>query len=182
MNKTIPYEGKKATTADSAAIIKILKDRASLLKEQGSTQWNFLLTGLEDEEIVRNVEAGLFYKVVDSADSHIVATFLLSRVQDEWDVNLWGKDDGNGGAIVYLHKLAVSVDRIGANLGDFVMQWIKDQAKSLQVDTIRLDCVAYSSYLRPFYEKHGFILKKEVHDHYLFEWHVQQKEGEAVPN
>jgi hypothetical protein len=67
----------------------------------------------------------------------------------------------------------VSVDRKGARLGDFVMHWIKDQAKTLKVDTIRLDCVAYSSYLRPFYEKHGFTLQKEVHDHYLFEWHVK---------
>lgn len=173
MNKTISYEVKKATTADSAAIIKILKDRATLLKEQGSTQWNFLLTGLEDEEIVRNVEAGLFYKVVDQAGGKTVATFLLSQDQDEWDVNLWGKDDGNGQSIVYLHKLAVSVDRKGAHVGDFVMQWIKGQAKSLQLATIRLDCVAYSSYLRAFYEKHGFILQQEVHDHYLFEWHVQ---------
>ncbi|WP_417898616.1 GNAT family N-acetyltransferase [Bacillus haimaensis] len=172
MNNTIFYEVKKATTADSAAIIKILKDRATLLKEQGSTQWNFLLTGLEDEEIVRNVEAGLFYKVVDPTGGNTVATFLLSRAQDEWDVNLWGKEDGNDGSIVYLHKLAVSVDRKGAHVGDFMMHWIKDQSKSMQVDTIRLDCVAYSSYLRPFYEKHGFILVKEVHDHYLFEWHV----------
>lgn len=173
MNKTVSYEVKKATIADSAEVIKILKDRASLLKEQGSTQWNFLLTGLEDEEIVRNVEAGLFYKVVDPAGGNTVATFLLSRDQDEWDVNLWGKGDGIGGSIVYLHKLAVSVDRKGAHIGDFVMRWIKGQAKSMQVDTIRLDCVAASSYLRPFYEKHGFILQKEVHDHYLFEWHVQ---------
>jgi len=102
LNKTISYEVKKATTADSAAIIKILKDRATLLKEQGSTQWNFLLTGLEDEEIVRNVEAGLFYKVVDQAGGNTVATFLLSQDQDEWDVNLWGKDDGNGKSSVLL--------------------------------------------------------------------------------
>lgn len=172
MNKTKIFEVKNASASDSADIIKILKERASLLKEKGLTQWSFLLTGLEDEEIIRNVEAGLFYKVVDAASGKTVATFLLSRDQDEWDVNLWGKDDGSGRSIVHLHKLAVAVDWKGAQVGDFVMGWIKEQAKKLQVDAIRLDCVSSSSYLRPFYERHGFILQKEIHDHYLFEWQV----------
>jgi GNAT superfamily N-acetyltransferase len=156
----------KAAVTDSSAIIKILKDRAVWLKEKGSTQWRFLLTGHEDEEIVRNVEAGFFYKVLK--DETIIAIFLLSPKQDKWDISLWGKDNGNASS-VYLHKLAVSVAFQGEQIGDFVMDWIKEQVPLMQVDRIRLDCVASSEYLLHFYQKHGFVLLHEVDDHYLLE-------------
>lgn len=170
MKVTQTYQVSKATINDSNAILNILKDRAQWLKDKGSTQWEFLLTGQEDEEIIAKVESGVFYKVLSEDHDEILAIFLLSTTQDKWDIELWGEDiPSDHHTPIYLHKLAVSVAHKGDNIGDFIMEWIKRHVRSLEVDCIRLDCVASSEKLIHFYKKHGFVLQKIVIDHCLFE-------------
>ncbi|WP_078378593.1 GNAT family N-acetyltransferase [Sutcliffiella halmapala] len=174
MDITQTYRVNQATASDSSAVLKILKNRALWLKENGSEQWIFLLSGQEDAEIVAKVEAGLFYKVLSQDSDEIIAVFLLSSKQDRWDIELWGEDDGTvGSAPFYLHKLAVSLTHKGERVGDFVMEWIKNHVRSLDnAECMRLDCVASSDKLIHFYKEHGFVLQKIVMDHCLFEWRV----------
>ncbi|MCA1320317.1 GNAT family N-acetyltransferase [Bacillus tianshenii] len=166
MEQIKTLEVQRAVAEDGPAILKILKDRAALLKEKGSTQWNFLLTNEEDEEIKEYVVKGFFFKVMDGQD--IVATFLLSPTQNEWDIHLWGQEESKP-STVYLHKLAVAPDRRGGKIGDFVMKWIKEYAARQRIETVRLDCVA-SDFLRNFYESHGYILYKDTQGQLLYEW------------
>ncbi|TYS69617.1 GNAT family N-acetyltransferase [Sutcliffiella horikoshii] len=168
---------EKATPADGPAILELLKSRATDLKSKGSSQWSFLLTGDEDAEILQLVTKGLFYKVAHKSDIQdqtfppLLATFMLSDKQEEWDVHLWGQEETQ--ETVYLHKLAVAMQHRGEGLGDRLMDWIKEHGEELGYSKIRLDCVAGSEKLRDFYAKHGFTLLKIVDGHCLYEWETK---------
>jgi len=174
---------EKATTADGPGIVELLKSRAADLKSKGTSQWSFLLTGQEDGEILELISKGLFYKVtlkslqLDKAPSPLSATFMLSDTQEEWDVHLWGREDTSN--IVYLHKLAVAMQHKGKRLGDHLLDWIKQHAEELGYTKIRLDCVAGSTMLRDFYDKHDFTLLKIVDDHCLYEWEPSKANKEV---
>lgn len=162
---------EKATPEDGPAIVELLKSRATDLKSKGSSQWSFLLTGQEDEEIFELVSKGLFYKVTlcdHAAPPQLAATFMLSDKQEEWDVHLWGQEKTQN--TVYLHKLAVALQHKGEGLGDRLMDWIKEHIEEQGYSKIRLDCVADSAKLREFYEKHKFKQVSIVDDHCLYEW------------
>lgn len=174
---------ENAKTEDGPSILELLKSRARDLKYKGSEQWSFLLTGQEDAEIIAFVSKGLFFKVSTNTNSKgkamppLAATFMLSDMQEDWDVHLWGQDDSPG--TVYLHKLAVSLDYKGQGLGDVVVDWIKQYAEENVYTKIRLDCVAGSEKLKDFYQKHGFILLKIVAEHCLFEWEPSKAKREV---
>lgn len=158
----------KASIETGSKILDLLKSRAMDLRDKGSQQWSFLLTGQEDAELLDLVSRGYFYKVSQTTPQKIAATFMLSDKQEEWDIHLWGREDTIG--TIYLHKLAVALEYKGEGLGDLLMDWIKQHVQELGYTKIRLDCVADSEKLRDFYEKHGFMLVKIADEHGLYEW------------
>ncbi|WP_339148083.1 MULTISPECIES: GNAT family N-acetyltransferase [unclassified Sutcliffiella] len=176
---------EKASTETGPSILDLLKSRASHLKSKGSKQWSFLLTGLEDAEILELVSKGYFYKVLYQSNnqsmgvaSPLVATFMLSAQQEEWDIHLWGQEESPD--TVYLHKLAVSLDHKGEGLGDQLLDWIKQHIQKRGYTKIRLDCVADSEKLKDFYEKNGFVLLDMVDKHCLYEWQPSVRPANIV--
>ncbi|CAG9620105.1 GNAT family N-acetyltransferase [Sutcliffiella rhizosphaerae] len=168
MNNTLSKWGiEQAGHQDGESILTLLKERASYLKSKGSEQWSFLLTGNEDDELLELITKGLFYKMTIKDDHDLVATFMLSSVQEDWDVHLWGESIEVD--TVYLHKLAVALKYKGNGIGDILLNWIIQHAIELGNRRIRLDCVAGSMKLRRLYEENGFKLIEVVHDHCLYE-------------
>jgi GNAT superfamily N-acetyltransferase len=157
----------KAAKEDGPEILELLKERASHLKQKGSQQWSFLLTGEEDAEILGLVNTGLFYKITTENSNELIATFMLSNQQEEWDIHLWGEETNE--KIVYLHKLAVALSHKGEGVGDYLVEWIKNHIRGQGLLKIRLDCVAGSEKLRKFYGKHGFRLVAVAEGHCLYE-------------
>jgi GNAT superfamily N-acetyltransferase len=152
---------------ESSHIIKLLRDTAHWIQEQGINQWSYLLDGGEDEEIVRCIENNQTYVVEKNGE--LTATFTLYPSQNEWDQEIWGHQEENA---VYLHKLAVNSAYMKQGIGNVILSWISE---AVRADLIRLDCVADNEKLNAFYKENGFELTGVTKGHSKFQKQVHKK-------
>lgn len=150
---------REAKIEESTAITELLRGTAKWIQEQGINQWQYLLEGGENEEIIRSIERNDTYVVLRNED--LIGTFTLYREQNEWDRQLWGEQPADS---LYLHRLAFKPDEMGKGLGSSVFAWIN---KNLQSDKkyLRLDCVAHNQKLNEFYKRSGFEFLGITDDH-----------------
>ncbi|RKQ30876.1 GNAT family N-acetyltransferase [Oceanobacillus halophilus] len=150
------YRVRLADAKDSDAIIDLLANTAKWLQSKGISQWEHLLTGEENEEIIRDISNGVTY-IVEEKDK-IAATFNFSSKQNDWDVEMWGKLDDKA---YYIHRLAINREYQNQNLGRKLLHWIDENIR-LTDRCIRLDCVADNPILNHLYQETGFTFKKYV--------------------
>ncbi|MFD1850801.1 GNAT family N-acetyltransferase [Oceanobacillus bengalensis] len=151
-----PYKVRKATEKDIEDIIELLQDVARWLESKGIMQWEYLLTGEENEEIKKDIVAGRTYLVEYAGE--IAATFNFSSLQNDWDIELWGKRND---LAYYIHRLAVKREFQRQQLGKKILNWI-DANIQLKGGYVRLDCIANNPVLNKFYQEAGFTFVRHV--------------------
>ncbi|WP_047981000.1 GNAT family N-acetyltransferase [Ornithinibacillus contaminans] len=148
-----------ANERDVEPITNMLKAAARSLHEKEIKQWGYLLQGGEDEEIKADISAGKTY-IVETGSGEPVASFNFTNVQNEWDIDMWGKRQENA---FYIHRFVVNLTHQHRQLGGRLLQWI-DENHTIQDGYIRLDCVANNPVLNAFYQKAGFQFAGYVGD------------------
>ena len=149
-----------AVSDDGQRIIKLLKTIAQWMQGHGINQWQYLLSGGDDNEILEAVKHQETYIV--QSDEELIATFTLSNTQSEWDRHIFG--ESNEEDSVYLHRLAILPKHMGKGLGKEILQWI-EQNYSTDKNYLKLDCVADNSKLNQFYLANGFLYLGETDQH-----------------
>ncbi|WP_286182541.1 GNAT family N-acetyltransferase [Bacillus sp. ISL-55] len=155
---------KLAVKDEGTKVIEMLKKVAQWMREQKINQWQYLLNGGDDEEILEAIKQNETFIILN--DEEIIATFTLSTIQSDWDRHIFGGDTEEDS--VYLHRLAVSPEHIGKGLGKELLNWIE---KNFSTDKtyLKLDCVADNSKLNQFYLANGFHYLGETDHHSKYE-------------
>lgn len=153
-----------AVKGDGEKIIEMLKNTAQWIQENDINQWQYLLSGGDDEEILEAIMQKETFIVVLN-DVELIATFTLSTTQSDWDKHIFGEDPEEDS--VYLHRLAVLPVHMGKGLGNGILNWIEDNI-STDKTYLKLDCVADNGKLNQFYLDNGFqyIGKTDQHSKY----------------
>jgi GNAT superfamily N-acetyltransferase len=145
---------------DGEKVIEMLKKVARWLREKDINQWQYLLSGGDDEEIQDAITQKETYIVLK--EEELIATFTLSPRQSDWDRHIFGEE--HDGDSVYLHRLAILPVHMGNGLGKEILKWI-DEYFSTQKTYLKLDCVADNSKLNQFYMANGFHHLGETDNH-----------------
>jgi GNAT superfamily N-acetyltransferase len=130
-----------------AEVIAILAESAAWLKTKGILQWP---DRFPESVITGALESGDLYVAMER--NQIVATVTL-----QWrDPSFWG----NRNDAAFVHRLAAR--RSHAGIGQRVLEWAADQAKSRNRSYLCLDCLSTNERLRRYYEDLGFRRVKEI--------------------
>lgn len=127
--------------------------KAKAFKESGSSQWSALLDGVDSHNTkyrITNNEV-----MVYEYNSQIIGAVILLHEQSTWDTKLWGKDKAK---VFYIHRLMVSNEFNGMNLGSHMLKHIEEIAESLSISSLRLDYLNSNKFLKQFYTINGFTV------------------------
>ncbi|WP_246483801.1 GNAT family N-acetyltransferase [Heyndrickxia vini] len=149
-------------------IIRLLKEAATWIQEQGIDQWQYLLDGGEDQEIIHCIADQLTYVAI--MDSEIVATFTLYSEQNEWDQQIWGEAPADS---IYLHRLAVKPNYMKHGIGKDVFKWLEEGHLQTDKKYLKLDCVAFNKKLNQFYQNNGFEFLGITNEHSKYQKQLQ---------
>jgi GNAT superfamily N-acetyltransferase len=149
-----------AVKEDGIMIIEMLKNVAKWMQENQINQWQYLLSGGDDEEILEAINHKETFIVLN--DEELIATFTLSGRQSEWDRHIFGEDLERDS--LYLHRLAVLPVHMRKGLGKEILKWIEENI-STDKTYLKLDCVADNSKLNQFYSENGFHYLGETDQH-----------------
>ena len=141
---------RRAGAGDVDEIVEVLSEAAGWLLARGICQWP---DPFPRARVAALVDRGDFY--VASSGGETVGTLALM-----WsDPTFWGERPSDAG---YVHALAVRRAFAGRGLGRRLLDWAGVQVAAAGREYLRLDCLAGSSELRRYYERHGFDLRGEV--------------------
>nr|WP_226641297.1 GNAT family N-acetyltransferase [Mesobacillus subterraneus] len=156
-----------AVSDDGQRIINLLKTTAQWIQNHGINQWQYLLSGGEDKEILEAVKQQETYIVL--SDEELIATFTLSDTQSDWDRHIFGENHEEDS--VYLHRLAILPSQMAKGIGKEILHWI-DNNYSTDKSYLKLDCVADNSKLNQFYVANGFqyLGETDQHSKYQKKW------------
>lgn len=168
MSFLIGYKVTVAQKDDIEGVLSLLKDVAHHLKEKGSKQWETLLNGEEDHELIKAIEQEQTYIV--KKENATIATFTIYPHASDWDKMLW-KGDGEA---VYLHKLAISPNEAGKGLGQQILSWLENDLRKKEIYKLRLDCIGDNEKLNRFYDNAGFQKIGNSHGFSLYEKNLKQ--------
>ncbi|EUJ36007.1 GNAT family acetyltransferase [Brochothrix thermosphacta DSM 20171 = FSL F6-1036] len=146
-----------ATPDDYHSVWNLLLQKAKAFKESGSSQWSALLDGVDSHNTkyrITNNEV-----MVYEYNSQIIGAVILLHEQSTWDTKLWGKDKAK---VFYIHRLMVSNEFNGMNLGSHMLKHIEEIAESLSISSLRLDYLNSNKFLKQFYTINGFTVKKKA--------------------
>lgn len=138
-----------ATSTNLEEVAFIVRQTAKWLKTKGIQQWseNYPISRLEKELL--NDE--LF--VVRDRYNKIIGTLSLSNIKSEF----WPDDSSRKSSIsMYLHRVAVSREYSGQNLGSELILWAIDYCKKQNIGLLRLECDKTNPFLPGFYRECGF--------------------------
>ena len=153
------FQIRLAREEEGQAIIQLLQETAQWIKDQGINQWEYLLDGGENQEILHCIGQNLTYVVYHQEE--MIATFTLYIEQNEWDQYIWEEDSKDA---IYLHRLAVKPSYMKNGVGKEMIHWIETEYQTDKT-YFRLDCVAGNEKLNQFYQKMGFELLGVSKDH-----------------
>ncbi|MDZ5609041.1 GNAT family N-acetyltransferase [Bacillus pseudomycoides] len=145
------YHIRIAHSDESILIINMLKEVAQWLKEKEIDQWQYLLGGGDDEEIIQAVINKNTYIILKG--NEMIGTFTVSSIQSEWDRHIFGEDALSDS--LYLHRLAIIPKYMKSRIGERALMWIQDNMHTGK-KFLKLDCVANNLKLNNFYKNNGF--------------------------
>jgi GNAT superfamily N-acetyltransferase len=154
-----------ATEEDRKSIHHLLTSLAQWMNDNHINQWSFLLDG-EDEELKEWIANGQTFIV--EKEGQFVATFTILSEAGEWDRHLWGDDLPTKTA--YLHRLAITPNYMKQGIGKSIIDWIE----SLDLERIRLDCVADNPKLNHFYQSNRFECMGITDDHCKYQKRIKK--------
>lgn len=145
------YQIRTAHSEESILIVHMLKEVARWLKEKEIDQWQYLLAGGDDEEIIQAVNNKNTYIILK--ENEMIGTFTLSAIQSEWDRHIFGEDVFSDS--LYLHRLAIIPKYMKSGIGEKALIWIQEN-KHADKKFLKLDCVTNNTKLNNFYKNNGF--------------------------
>jgi len=164
------YKVISATMDDGPEVLHLLRDVAYWLRTLGEKQWETVVRGEEDDEVLEAMKNNLVYIV--RKENKLVGMFILFPEQTHWDEWLWGKRED---AAVYLHKFALASAEIGNGLGKVLIQWIEDYLFQNNIAILRLDCIGSNEKLNLFYKNCGYIKVSQSKCFSLYEKNLTRK-------
>lgn len=146
------YELKLAKTEDLNQVLQLLVNAAEWLQMKGTTQWDYYITDLDgnSQEVLDSIEGGDTYLL--EKEGVAVASITLENKPNEWDRDIWGSEADQEN-ILYLHRLVVHRHYKGKEIGEALLEWAEDFAKSRGIQCIRFDCLASNVGLNRYYQK-----------------------------
>ncbi len=146
---------RQADENDWPQVQDLLIQVARWLAEQGSVQWNGLLTGRDSHQTQERIKEGQVY-VAEARDKTLVGMYILYDQPSQWDKDLWSDD--NREDYYYLHRLAVNRHFNGRGISRLLLENAKENTKNSGKKALRLDCRANVEALNRLYSKNGFEL------------------------
>jgi ribosomal protein S18 acetylase RimI-like enzyme len=146
---TVPTSPRVRTAdqEDIAAVIAILAESSAWLRAKGILQWP---DRFPEAVISGAMDSGDLYVAMER--NEIVATVTL-----QWrDPSFWGERND----AAFVHRLAVR--RSHAGIGQRLLRWAANQARSRDRSYLCLDCLSSNERLRRYYEDLGFRRVKEI--------------------
>ena len=148
-NESIQIDIQFAESRNLEEIVIIVRQTAKWLKTKGIQQWseNYPISRLEKELL--NDE--LF--VVRDQIKNTIGTLSLSKTKSEF----WPDDSSKkSSTAIYLHRVAISREYSGRNLGNEIINWAIDYCRQQDIGLLRLECDKTNPFLPDFYRKCGF--------------------------
>ncbi|KYG31972.1 GNAT family N-acetyltransferase [Alkalihalobacillus trypoxylicola] len=141
----------KVDASNITLFSQILCEAASWLHQKKQPLWE--INDLSPEQLLQNYSYGEMY--VAYLQNKPAGTVII---QDK-DPLFWpgAIDDA-----LYIHKLSIRRSFASDGVSSEILQWVKKQAVSKEVQWVRLDCASDRRKLRNFYEKNGFSFVKEI--------------------
>jgi GNAT superfamily N-acetyltransferase len=133
-----------APTFDASAIAGILEEARHWIASKGIKQWREPFSTTWVEQKIADQE---FYCA--RCDGRLVAVLRLLQA----DSAFWPNAAPDA---LYVHSLCVQRDYAGHGIGLFCLRWAEAQAKALNKNYLRLDCVAENDNLCAYYRQAGF--------------------------
>ncbi|MBY0597819.1 CbrC family protein [Bacillus bingmayongensis] len=140
-----------------------LQETAISLKQKGIQQWGQFLRYENTKIIEFDFEKGYLF-VFENDQNQIIASISLCD-KEEWDASLWNDEID----AYYIHRIVVSKEGKGLNIGSQFIQWAKNRARE-SGKKLRLDCVSSNDFLQEFYQKLGLSFSSFVNGFSLYEW------------
>lgn len=144
----------QAKEEDTENVLSLLVETAQWFKDNGSTQWNALLQGIDSHGTAGAVQRGDVFICKD--ETEIAGMVMLLQKPSKWDQNLWALQEEQPNTAIYLHRLAISRKYAKHQLGEAILNWCKESIHFKGKDKIRLDCVASNEFLNAFYRRTGY--------------------------
>lgn len=141
------YDVYIATMDDADEILNLLKETAHWVSERHPDQWDSVIVGEDDEEILNGIRDHETFMIKNN-EGRLIGTFTLYDYQNEWDKGLWGVKDDDA---TYLHKFAIHPEFTGGGLGKEIIEWIIDYLTRKGKEYFRLDCIGNNEKLNEFY-------------------------------
>lgn len=161
----------QAKVEDTENILSLLLETAKWFQENGSTQWNGLLHGVDSHQTADAIQRGDVFICKDQEE--VAGMVMLLPNPSEWDRNLWAlKEDFTNDAI-YLHRLAISRKYAQHQLGEAILNWCQQSIRFEGKAKIRLDCVADNEFLNAYYRRAGYTYVGEEEGYSLFEYVIE---------
>jgi len=135
-----------ATRADLETIRGAYANAQATQRKQRAPEW----PGFSDDSILREIDDGRLYRIMDGA---AIAGVFTVAYDDE---AIWG--DLERGAHIYLHRIARTEHRANGRIMDAVMSWSSARCEELGREGLRIDTWAANPALQAYYGTFGFSL------------------------
>ncbi len=148
-NEAMQIDIQLAESRNIEEIVGIVRQTAKWLKTKGIQQWseNYPICRLEEELL----NAELF--VVRDRFNKTIGTLSLSKAMSEF----WPDDRSQKSSTsIYLHRVAVSREYSGLNLGNEIITWAINYCKKQDIGLLQLECDKSNPFLPDFYRICGF--------------------------
>ncbi|MBW3538092.1 GNAT family N-acetyltransferase [Candidatus Parcubacteria bacterium] len=141
-----------ASELDLGVVQAILSESGRWMREARGVldQWPERFPDWLVLEAIRAREMFLVYR-----DNECIGTV---RIQES-DEAVWGPDDRQA---LYVHSLAVRRSLKGQGLGQAILDEVQKEAARRSKRFLRLDCIATNESLRRFYERCGFVYRRNI--------------------
>jgi ribosomal protein S18 acetylase RimI-like enzyme len=166
----------RATVAQQDIVIGLIEEAAAWLRTRNTDQWAtpWPSQAERDERVRGGLERGETWLVLDGRIPAATMTVCQDPLPHVW------RELGRGDA-VYIHRLVVSREYAGQDLGGVMIDWaVQREHARRPVEWVRVDVWSSNERLHAYYEKQGFISCGECPDPQYPSGALFQKAADAV--
>jgi ribosomal protein S18 acetylase RimI-like enzyme len=144
-----PLTPTRATPADAADVLSIVRAAATWLAARGSDQWAYYLTDGAAQLVAGRIAAHEVY-LFAAPHARPVGTLCL-----QWSDPVYWPESGDDGSAGYVHQLATD-PAAPRGVGAPLLAWSAARIRAAGRHRFRLDCLAANVGLCRYYERQGF--------------------------
>jgi GNAT superfamily N-acetyltransferase len=141
---------RRARPGDLDRVVDLLGQATTWLASRGLDQWQDAEPELRRDRVSAGITAGQVWIV--ERDGRAVATITIDTTADP---ELWHDSTDQGDAL-YVHRMIVTRDEAGHQLGAALLDFAAQQATAAGRTWLRLDAWATNTKLHDYYRSQGF--------------------------